>query len=148
MLETLKKPTDKEKAAAKISVVTLKSITAASRPNTLVKFVVEGKTLSLPRRMLKLFEKALGAIAAGKSVEISSLSSELTTQEAADLLRVSRPHLIKLLDARKIPHKMTGTHRRVLLEDVRKYDKQLRETRRKNLDLLAQEAQEMNLGYE
>ncbi|WP_339869763.1 excisionase family DNA-binding protein [uncultured Algoriphagus sp.] len=147
MLETLKKPTDKEKAAARTSAATLKEITNASRAKAIVQFEVEGKIVSLPKRILKLVEKALGAVASGKSVVLSSLSNELTTQEAADLLRVSRPHLIKLLDTGKIPHKMAGSHRRILLDDVRKYDKQLRETRRKGLDFLAKEAQEMGLGY-
>lgn len=148
MLETLKRPTEEEKEAARLSASTLKEITSSLKPHTSLEFKIEGKSLSIPRRIVKLIEKVLGAMASGKAIEVSYISPELTTQEAADILHVSRPHLIKLLETGKIPHKMAGTHRRVLLHDVRNYDKKLKETRRKNLELLAQEAQEMKLGYE
>lgn len=147
MLETLKKPSEKEKEVARVSANTLKQITASTKPRRPLEFKVEGKSFSLPRRVVMLIEKVLGAMASGKAIEISYVSPELTTQEAADILHVSRPHLIKLLEAGKIPHKMAGTHRRVLLDDVRTYDNKLRETRRKNLDLLSREAQDMKLGY-
>lgn len=62
-------------------------------------------------------------------------------------MKVSRPHLVKLLETGKIPYKMVGSHRSVLPEVIQKYDSALRKTRRKALDLLAQEAQEMGLGY-
>lgn len=86
-------------------------------------------------------------MAVGNTVEITSVSAELTTQEAADLLNVSRPHLVKLLETGKIPFKKVGAHKRVMLEDIRKYDQHLREITRKNLELIAKEAQQMGLGY-
>lgn len=132
---------------AKKSVATLEQITVNIKTDDSILFQIEGSSISLPKKAVILLQKILEAMAVGKSVEISSFSPELSTQEAADLLKVSRPHVVKLLETGKIPHKKVGKHRRVLLEDIKKYDFDLRETRRKNLDELTKEAQEMGLGY-
>ena len=125
----------------------MKRITAREKHQNPILFQVEGTTISFPRTPVLLLEKALDEMAEGKTVEIISFSKELSTQEAADLLKVSRPHLVKLLETGKIPHKKVGAHRRVLLEDVKNYEMTLLESRRKALDILAKEAQEMDLGY-
>ncbi|MCC5625595.1 helix-turn-helix domain-containing protein, partial [Nostoc sp. CHAB 5715] len=67
--------------------------------------------------------------------------SLLTTQEAATLLNVSRPHLVKLLESGVIPFQKVGTHRRVFLEDVNAYEIQLKQKRKSNLQFLADQAQ-------
>ncbi len=147
MSTTLKKPTAKEQTAAKLSVATLKQITASSKTEDTLVFQVEGKSIAVPGKAIKLLERVLDEMAAGNTVEISSVSDEITTQKAAEILKVSRPHLVKLLEAGKIPFKKVGAHRRVMREDIRKYDENLREIRRKNLELLAKEAQDLGLGY-
>ncbi|WP_222851939.1 excisionase family DNA-binding protein [Cyclobacterium plantarum] len=86
-------------------------------------------------------------MADGRTVQITSFSKEMSTQEAAELLVVSRSHLVKLLEMGKIPYRKVGAHRRVLLEDVRKYEITLRKIRKKTLDKLSREAQEIGLGY-
>ncbi|MCE7058124.1 helix-turn-helix domain-containing protein [Algoriphagus sp. AGSA1] len=143
----IKKPTIKEQTAAKQSVEALRQITTSSKTNNSVVFEVGGKTIAVPRKAVMLFEKILDEMAGGRSVQITLVNEELTTQEAADLLQVSRPHLVKLLDTNKIPSKKVGSHRRVERKNVLKYESDLKAIRRKNLDLLAQEAQEMKLGY-
>lgn len=141
------KLTEKDQKFAKDAVGTLKRITTGTKTHAPVIFQVEGSSISVPRKAVLLLEKVLDEMADGRTVQIASFSKEMGTQEAADLLMVSRPHLVKLLETGKIPYKKVGAHRRVLLEDVRKYEITLRKTRKKTLDKLAREAQEMGLGY-
>lgn len=70
-------------------------------PHYRIGFQVERKSIAMPGKAVKLLEKVLEQMAVGNTVEITSVSDELTTQEAADLLNVSRPHLIKLLETGK-----------------------------------------------
>ena len=69
-------------------------------------------------------------------------------QQAAGLLQVSRPHLVKLLEEGLIPFRKVGSHRRLLLRDILSYEAQQKERRLDHLRFLAQQAQELNLGYE
>lgn len=87
-------------------------------------------------------------MAQGKAVSLVPSDSELTTQQAAEILNVSRPHLVKLLEERAIPFKKIGTHRRVLLEDLLTYQSGQQQVRNEQLQFLAQQAQELGLGYE
>jgi excisionase family DNA binding protein len=64
------------------------------------------------------------------------------------MLNISRPHLVKLLEAGNIPFKKTGSHRRILLQDLITYEKKIAFEREKQLDFLANQAQNLNLGYE
>ncbi|MCH6201374.1 helix-turn-helix domain-containing protein [Aquiflexum sp. LQ15W] len=147
MASSINKPLAEDQKVAGKSVAALRRISGRTKNQHLMVFQVEGTVISVPRKAVMLLEKVLDEMADGKSVEIISSSSELSTQEAADFLKVSRPHLVKPLETGKIPYKKVGSHRRILPEDIQKYDSVLREKRRKALDLLAQEAQEMGLGY-
>jgi excisionase family DNA binding protein len=86
-------------------------------------------------------------MAQGQTVTLVPHGKELTTQEAAGLLHVSRPHLIKLLDEGVIPHHKVGTHRRVRIEDLLAYSDQRSATRREKLDELTQLSEELPGGY-
>ncbi|MBO9573459.1 MAG: helix-turn-helix domain-containing protein, partial [Chitinophagaceae bacterium] len=83
----------------------------------------------------------------GKGLEMIPLEENLSTQEAADLLNVSRPFLIKLLEEGKIPFQKVGTHRRVKLSDVQEYDRKQQIIREQQLEFLTNQAQDLNLGY-
>jgi excisionase family DNA binding protein len=103
--------------------------------------------VQLPVSALRLFVDILTELGDGNIVNIVPIHAELTSQEAADILNVSRPFLIKLLDESKIPHRMVGTHRRVLYSDVIQYKKSIDEQRQRALKNLAEQAQGLNMGY-
>jgi excisionase family DNA binding protein len=147
MTTSIIQPSKKDKKEAKKSIMTLEKITVSMKTQESLLFEIGGKSISLPKKAVLLLQKVLEAMASGKSVEVSAIAEELSTQEAADLLNVSRPHLVKLLETGKIPHKKVGSHRRVLLDDVRRYETALIKFRKRALDKLAQEAQEMGFGY-
>ncbi|MEN7550553.1 helix-turn-helix domain-containing protein [Rapidithrix thailandica] len=104
--------------------------------------------ITIPQKALSLLAVILANMAEGKSITIIPSNSEVSTQQAADMLNVSRPHLVKLLETGKIPFKKVGSHRRIQLQDLMKYEQQLKSDRENQLDFLAKQAQELNLGYE
>ncbi len=73
---------------------------------------------------------------------------ELTTVQAAEVLNVSRPYLLKLLDQNSIPHRKVETHRRIRIEDVMNYKRAIDRNRERALKQLTQEAQAQNMGYD
>ena len=112
-------------------------------PNTdtdTVDVVVAGATesLHLPRAALDLFRDILTNMAAGQGVTVVPTHAELTTQQAAELLNVSRPHVIKLLDEGRIAYRRVGRHRRIMASSLLDYQRgQLAEARRAAADLTA-----------
>lgn len=114
-----------------------------------VRLTREGReeTVALPAGAVPLIVDILRGIAAGRSVSILPSSAELTTQQAADYLNVSRPFLVRLLDEGKLPFRMVGTHRRVRVEDVVAFKDAIDRDRRAALDALTEEAQLLGLGY-
>lgn len=103
--------------------------------------------LNLPTFAARLLFDALTALAEGHAVTVVPVPAELTTQEAADILNVSRPYLIKLLDERKLPYRRVGNRRKVLLEHVLRYKRSDDQFRQGILDELSREAQAIGLEY-
>ena len=107
----------------------------------------EGERLELPVSIYKVLVAAVAAMVQGDSVSIVPVHQELTTQQAADLLHVSRPHLVQLLEEGEIPHHKTGSHRRIYVADLLRY-RELRDAqRREALRELTRKSAEFGLEY-
>ena len=105
------------------------------------------ETVELPPSVAALLLEILEDMASGSAVGVLRRDAELTTQQAADYLNVSRPFLIGLLEAGDVPFRKVGTHRRVRFEDLRRYKHATDAARRSALDELAADAQELDMGY-
>lgn len=101
--------------------------------------------IHLPREVAEALRDVLANASAGRSVEILPLHAELTTQQAADMLNVSRPHIMKLIDSGQLPGHKVGTHRRVYAADVQEYSHRREIGSRSAADELTALTEEMNL---
>ncbi|MGF1457314.1 MAG: excisionase family DNA-binding protein [Alphaproteobacteria bacterium] len=141
-------PSKDEVELARASGQRLAPLARLGRPLTMrVRDAGEEATIELPAGAVKLLVEILEDMASGHAVTIVPHNAELTTQQAADVLNVSRPFLIQLLEEQKLPYRKVGTHRRVRFEDVLRYKEGIDSERRKVLDALAAEAQELGMGY-
>lgn len=107
----------------------------------------ESEDLTIPRPALRLLARALAEMGRGHGVALSPLHAELTTQEAADLLNVSRPHVVKLLDEGGLPSRKVGTYRRVRLDDALAYKRDVEARRHAALDELQTLGQDLGMGH-
>ncbi|MBV6751898.1 MULTISPECIES: helix-turn-helix domain-containing protein [Pseudomonas] len=108
----------------------------------------EAHSVELPTTALRLLVEILAELAAGNAVQVVPVHAELTTQEAADMLNVSRPHLIKLLESGELPFHKTGKHRRVRFADLMAYKTQRSLDSEQAMAELAEQAQQQRMGYE
>ncbi|WP_028622219.1 helix-turn-helix domain-containing protein [Pseudomonas sp. Ant30-3] len=106
------------------------------------------QVVELPTYAFRLLGEILSELALGNTVRVVPIHAELTTQEGADLLNVSRPHLVKLLDDGVMPHTKTGRHRRIKFADLMEYKNRREQDSHAILDELAAQAQELGMGYE
>lgn len=102
----------------------------------------------IPSAAFHLLVEILSQMAQGNAITLIPVHAELTTQEAADLLNVSRPFLVKLIESNEIPCRKVGRHRRIRFADLMNYKQKIDSQRMQALDQLAAQAQELNMGYD
>lgn len=146
-------PTKKEAALAQASSAKIASHISKNSPVQKIVLIQddlkqESEAIAIPHEALHLLVDILRQMAQGNAVTLIPIHAELTTQEAADILNVSRPYLVDLLEAGKIPFRKVGIRRRVLYQDLMNYKNDIDAKRMQSLNKLAAQAQELNMGYE
>lgn len=139
---TLMPPTETE------SLTSLTAMLAAMREDVDGRAALVGPDdvrWDLPVEAYRVLREVLEAMAKGLAITVMPRHTMLTTQEAADILGISRPTLVKLLGEGVIPFEQRGRHRRLLLTDVLEYQHRARVERSRHLDAMADEAAESDL---
>lgn len=141
-------PTEIEAEEAKIASRNLSKYSNEERLHIKIyKSSNEVDDLVLPGYALDIILDILVEVSNGNAIGIIPIHTELTTQEAADILNVSRPYLVSLLEDKKIPFRKVGTHRRVLAKDLLDYKKEANKECLKALEELTDLSQECDMGY-
>ena len=148
----LELPDEREAAQAGEAVNSFRQfLTQVDQPETITLRPaddIDAGEVTVPRSAFDLFLDVLSNMANGNAVTLVPVHAELTTQQAADLLNVSRPYLVKLLEDGAIPFRKVGTRRRVLAQDLLDYKRADDEQRRRAADELTKDAQALGLGYQ
>jgi len=124
-------PSDVEISQAQTSLKLLRQDKSKSH---VVMASPSGLKVPITESVFNLLLHILTEMSRGNAVHVIPINAELTTQEAADLLNVSRPYLVRLLDDRKIPFHMVGTHRRILFKDLMQYRQEMKRAQFKALE--------------
>lgn len=106
-----------------------------------------GEATTIPESVFYVLERVAEVMARGDSITVVPVGKEVTTQQAADLLNVSRQYLVRLLDERRIPFRKTGKHRRLRIEDVLVFKERRDRDRRAGLRELSRLTQDLG-GYD
>jgi excisionase family DNA binding protein len=143
-------PTEADAQVARESGQQLGRILETGGAEAQFRFRPEGnaeQTVTLPLTAVRLLKDILDKMALGHGVTVVSLPDELSSQQAADLLNVTRPYLIGLLEEGRIPSRLEGNHRRIRLDDLLAYKRQDDAKRLEALGELVAQAQELGMGY-
>ncbi|MBK6631604.1 MAG: helix-turn-helix domain-containing protein [Betaproteobacteria bacterium] len=109
--------------------------------------IIDGKQdIEVPVAALRMLVDILAQMAEGNAITIVPIHVELTTQQAADFLNVSRPHLVSMLERNELPYSKVGTHRRILFKDLLAYRESSRINSKQAFEKLACQAQELGMG--
>lgn len=142
-MDSLKLPTSEEQQLAKESKEFVETLLTNSEHQ--VELGIKDQQVKIPASAFRFLTTVLEHMAAGRAISIISSDTEITTQRAADILNVSRPYLVKLLEKGELPFHKVGTHRRIHLKDVEEYRSRLEQQRSNALDDLIKESQELGL---
>jgi excisionase family DNA binding protein len=143
-------PTEADAALARESSRRLATKKLGRRSSVRIQLLDDGKepeAVAVPASALRLFLRLLTEMSQGHAVTLIPTHAELTTQQAAELLNVSRPYVVKLLDEGRIPCRSVGKYRRIRFDDLMAYKRKDDQARAKILDQLTAEAQKLGMGY-
>lgn len=140
-------PRLEEAQQAELAARSFASIPRAGSPTLRVATTSQNPPVEVPETAFRMFLEILNQMARGNAVTLVPTHHELTTQQAADLLHVSRPYLVKLLETGEIPHHKVGTRRRLKFQDLMAYMEKVRGESKEALEALAAQAQELGMGY-
>ncbi|MDX2271002.1 MAG: helix-turn-helix domain-containing protein [Cyanobacteriota bacterium] len=144
----LQLPTESEIKLSQVSSRILSAhLGGATRQLKVVEEDGSEETVEIPASALHLLVDILAQMAQGNAVTLIPIHAELTTQESADILNVSRPFLIKLLESGEIPYRTVGKHRRICFQDLMAYKQKTDAARSQALNDLVLQAQELGMGY-
>jgi excisionase family DNA binding protein len=143
-------PTPADATLAREAGVLLKRV-VGKRPGVRLRLELEGsepdgEAVVLPEAATRLLLHILDEMANGNAVALVPMHAELTTQQAADMLNVSRPFLVRLIEEGRLPHRKVGTHRRVSVDDLTAYRRRAEAEREAALAELAAETRRLGLG--
>jgi excisionase family DNA binding protein len=139
-------PVVPDESDSELAATASRELSRASKASITVR-LDDGTDLVLPKLVTPLLIKILTEMAQGNAVTLIPLHAELTTQEAANLLNVSRPFLNKELDRCELKFHKVGTHRRIKFSDLEDYRQKRERQRAADMEALAEQAQELGLGY-
>lgn len=141
-------PSPAEIEQAQVSSRKIAELTAKGTPQQRYAFTdSKGTDIELSESACRVLLEALNAMAGGHSVMLVPLEAELTTQQAAEMLNVSRPFLVGLLESGEIAYRKVGRYRRIKRQDVLDYQVRRSHRRDEALDELTAQAQELGMGY-
>jgi excisionase family DNA binding protein len=146
-------PSPEDALLAQESSRRLTKLMAVGKPRTALNLRIQPdnapeETLSIPASAFRLLNDILTQMAQGNAVTLIPIHAELTTQQAADILNVSRPFLVERLERNVIPHRKVGKHRRILLKDLMDYKKLMDRNRLEALEQLTIQAEDLDMGYQ
>jgi excisionase family DNA binding protein len=143
-------PSESDVEVAKVSSRKLASVAGQKKAITQVQIVAGGhsrEVIDLPTSAMKLLLRILTEMGKGNAVTLMPIHAQLTTQQAAELLGVSRPFVVKELKSGKLNYQMAGTHRRIQYSDLMEYKAKMRQEHDSAMDELVKQAQELGMGY-
>ena len=139
-------PTDEEtERAKKFSRILAREF--ASAESVKIQREDSDESIEIPRQVFNVLMRLLSVMSEGKAFSLIPMDKELTTQQAADILNVSRPYMNKILDLGEIAHRKVGRNRRIRFSDLMEYKKSQEQKSKAALQELADQAQELDMGY-
>ena len=144
--ETLLPPTEQEAKLAKESSRLLAACIGQG-PTAKIRIIDAKGEFEVPVAALRMLVDILSHMAEGHAVSLMPIHAELTTQQAADFLNVSRPFVVSLLEKKALPFHKVGTHRRILFKDLLEHRERMMTESKQLADELAAQAQALKMGY-